>query len=74
MIIHEPFEDRRFVVKREISDLDNEHDARETVRVKLYSLLLEMIDASRDPIVRDLGVMECDASVLIENVEAKFEI
>ena len=74
MIIHKPFEDRRFVVKREITDLDNEHDTRETVCVKLYALLLEMIDTRRDPVVRDLRVVERDASVLIEHVEAKLEV
>src|SRR4030095_8838888 len=74
VIVYEAIEYRRFPMHRKISDLDREDYIREAVCPKRRTVFFEVAYAGRDAVIGYLRVMERNAAVLIENVEAKLEI
>ena len=74
VIFQESIHDRRLAVDREITDFDHEEYARQRIRIELEPVLLEILDTTRDSVIRDLRVVKCDTAIRIQYVETKFEI
>jgi hypothetical protein len=74
MIVEESLHDHCFLMHWEICDLDDEHYARQRVRVKRDTRLFEVIDTACQPVVGDLCVVERDTPIRLESVETEFKV